>query len=325
MVQLLQPLQGVDHKPIAFVLTDTSWALRSERPFAFVAFALTRLAFLHSVAAVHWVLVGLLTLNAIAIAAVARRLVNQDWFGFVAAAIFLAASSAYLLGSDGALPCRLPSDTGVHPVSRSRIAGVARASAMAHRGRVRSVPRRPPDARGVVLVPPAFFAGRWLYAREERPEFTRLLVGFAAILAIATVWRTLILPRYGRQLYPSVRPAGPRNFLRNMSQALIAAFAPWRIALHYVRRASSNAADWAPAAAGAAAIAGCTCAALIRRAGSRQDRQYWCALTTAMGMLAAAGIALAGSPIGIDYLFGLSYGARGTFSRSPASQSRCLR
>ncbi|HET7241362.1 MAG TPA: hypothetical protein VFI77_09385, partial [Gemmatimonadales bacterium] len=54
-LQLLQPLQGVDHAPIAFVLTDTSEALRSERPFAFVAFALTRLAFLQSVAAAHWV------------------------------------------------------------------------------------------------------------------------------------------------------------------------------------------------------------------------------------------------------------------------------
>ena len=88
-LQLLQPFQGVDHQPIAFVLTDTSQALRSERPFAFVAFALTRLAFLQSVAAAHWVLLGLLTINALAMAAVARRLVDREWFGFAAAAIFL--------------------------------------------------------------------------------------------------------------------------------------------------------------------------------------------------------------------------------------------
>jgi hypothetical protein len=36
-----------------------------------------------------------------------------------------------------------------------------------------------------------------------------------------------------------------------------------------------------------------------------------------VGMLAAAGMALAGSPIGIDYLFGLSYGARGNFVALP--------
>src|SRR5512147_2330342 len=88
-LQLLQPLQGVDHHPVAFVLTDTGYSLRSERPFAFVAFALTRLAFLHGVAAVHWVLLGLLTLNALAIAAVARRAVDEQWFGFAAAALFL--------------------------------------------------------------------------------------------------------------------------------------------------------------------------------------------------------------------------------------------
>lgn len=88
-VQLLQPWQAIDHAPAAFVLTDTSGALRSERPFAFVAFALTRMAFLHGVGALHWLLVCMLTVNALALAAVARRLVDQAWFGFAAAAIFL--------------------------------------------------------------------------------------------------------------------------------------------------------------------------------------------------------------------------------------------
>jgi hypothetical protein len=320
-VQLLQPLQGVDHEPIAFVLTDTSWSLRSERPFAFVAFALTRLAFLHSVAAVHWVLVGLLTLNAIAIAAVARRLVDQDWFGFAAAAIFVtyplaplqplwAATVHYHVGCLLTLVSILCLDPGSPKSLRHprwlTVGGFAAylAALLTH--------------EGLALIPPAFFAGRWLYAQEERPRFTRLLVGFTAILAIAAVWRTVILPTYGEQLYHlSSDRLAPGTFLRSMAQAVIAAFAPWRITLHYVRRPSSNAADWAPAAAGAAAIVGCTCVALIRRAGSGQDRQYWCALTTAMGMLAAAGIALAGSPIGIDYLFGLSYGARGNFVALP--------
>src|SRR5829696_35921 len=87
--QLLQGLQALTHHPVTFVLTDTAGSLPSERPFAFVAFALTRLAFLHSIAAVHWLLVALLTVNALAIAAVARRLVDREWFAFSAAAFFL--------------------------------------------------------------------------------------------------------------------------------------------------------------------------------------------------------------------------------------------
>ncbi len=320
-VQLLQPLQGVDHEPIAFVLTDTSWALRSERPFAFVAFALTRLAFLHTVAAVHWLLVGLLTLNAIAIAAVARRLVDEEWFGFAAAAIFLtyplaplqplwAATVHYHVGCLLTLVSILCLDPG-SPKSLGRPRWLIVGGFAAYLGAILT-------HEGLALIPPAFFAGRWLYAQEERPRFTRLLVGFTAILAIAGVWRLVILPMYGEQLYRlSPDRLAPGTFLHNMAQAVIAAFAPWRIALHYVRRRSLNAADWAPVAAGAAAIAGCTCVALIRRAGSQQDRRYWCALTTAIGMLAAAGIALAGSPIGIDYSFGLSYGSRGNFVALP--------
>jgi hypothetical protein len=88
-IQLVQGLHALDHRPLAFILSDTGPSLRSERPLAYLAFGITRAALLHSVAAVHWVLVALLTVNAIAIAAVARRLVDEDWFAFAAATVFL--------------------------------------------------------------------------------------------------------------------------------------------------------------------------------------------------------------------------------------------
>lgn len=320
-VQLLQSLQGVGHDPIAFVLTDTSQALRSERPFAFVAFALTRLAFLHGVAAVHWLLLGLLTLNALAIAAVARRLVDQGWFGFAAAAIFLtyplaplqplwAATVHYhvacLLMLTSIL-CLDPGSPGSPTPPRWRTMG----GFAAYLGGLTT-------HEGLALVPPAFFVARWLYAQGERRRFTGRLVVLTAILALAAVWRTAILPMYGDQLYRlSPDRLAPGLLLRNMAQAVIAACAPWRSTLLYLRRPSSDAGHWAPAAAAAAAIVGVTCVALIGRAGPPENRPYRCALAAAGAMLAAAGIALAGSPIAIEYAFGLSYGSRGNFVALP--------
>ncbi len=320
-LQLLQPFQGVDHRPIAFVLTDTSEALRSERPFAFVAFALTRLAFLQSVAAAHWVLLGLLTVNALAMAAVARRLVDREWFGFATAAIFLTyplaplqplwlATVHYQIGCllmSTSILCLDHGATGLPARSRwLSVGGFAAylACLTTH--------------EGLALIPPVFFAVRWLYSREQRRWFAGRLVGFTAILALAAVWRTVVLPLYGGQLYPlSPDRFVPGVFLSHTAQNAIAALAPWRIALHYVRRPALEAAHWWPAAAGAAALAGFTCAVLIGRDDSPNRRPYWYALTMAGAMLAAAAISLAGSPIGIDYSFGPSYGPRGNFVALP--------
>jgi hypothetical protein len=320
-VQLLQPLQGVDHHPAAFVLTDTGYSLRSERPFAFVAFALTRLAFLHGVATVHWVLFGLLTLNALAIAAVARRAVDEQWFGFAAAALFLtyplaplqplwAATVHYHVGCLLMLVSILCLDYGPPgtpgPPRGRTMAGFAAylAGLTTH--------------EGLALLPPAYFLARWLWAQGDRRRYTRPLLGLTALVALAAVWRTAILPLYGDQLYRfSPDRLAPGRLLRNMVQAMVAAFAPWRSTLHFLRRPSSDAAHWAPAAAGAAAIAGVVCLALIGRAGPRESRPYRCAIAAAVAMLAAAGIALAGSPIAIEYAFGLSYGSRGNFVALP--------
>jgi hypothetical protein len=317
--QLLQPLQGVDHQPVAFVLTDTSQALRSERPFAFVAFALSRLTFLLGIAAVHWLLVGLLTLNVLAIAAVVRRLVDEEWFGVAVAATFLTyplaplqplwpATVHYQVASLLMLASILCLDTR-SPVSPMRGRWLSLSGFAAYLAGLTT-------HEGLALIPPAFFAVRWLYSPEQRRRLAGRLAAFAVILAVVAVWRTEVLPLYGAQLYPlSAHRLTPGMFLRRVVQAVVAAFTPWRSTLHYVRRPSSL--HWVPAAAAAAAIVGLTCLALIGCTGSRDRRPYWRALAAATAMLAAAGIALAGSPVGIDYTFRQSYGPRANFLALP--------
>jgi hypothetical protein len=323
--QLLQPLQAVGHDPIAFILADTGPSLRSERPLAYLAFGLTRLAFLHGVALVHWVLVALLTLNAVAIAAVARRKVNDEWFAFAAAATFLcyplaplqplwAATVHYqvacLLAFTSIL-CIVRSLTG--PVAERRRWGIAGFGAFA-------VALATHEA--FALLAPAFFAARWLvaHAGERRAIGGRIAV-FAGLLGLVALWRALVLPAYGLQLYP-IAPEwiAPRVLLPKIPGTIAAAALPWKSAVDYLfhSRVSDR---WVLAAGAAAAMAAVVSIVLVRgaarTAGSAPGRQWWHALLTGTAMLAAAALAIAVSPLSIEYAFGPSYGSRGNFVALP--------
>jgi len=330
--QLIQGLHALEHQALAFILSDTAAALRSERPLAYLAFGITRAAFLHSVAAVHWVLVALLTVDALAIAAVARCLVDEDWFAFAAAAVFLCYPLAPLqpvwaatvhyhvacLLTLTSILCLVRGLTG--PVAYRRgwtsvgfgayLAGIA-------------------THEGLALVPPAFFVARWLCTLgpgaqtgghaepEERRRIGFRLLGFTGILALFGVWRLAILPNYGHQLYPIPRDRlSARVLLPKFWHGAIDAALPWRNAVAYLLR-SRLTGHWLLAAAAAAAVAaGVASLALLRR-GQLTDGRWACALASGVAMLGAGVAALSLSPINIEYALGPSYGSRGNFVAMP--------
>lgn len=329
-IQLIQGLHALAHQPLAFILSDTGPSLRSERPLAYLAFGVTRAAFLHSVAAVHWVLVALLTVNAIAIAALARCLVDEDWFAFTAAAVFLcyplaplqpvwAATVHYHVASLLVLTsilCLVRSLTGSAARWWTSIGFGAYAAGIA-------------THEGLALVPPAFFVARWLCTLgpgaqtgghaepEERRQIRSRLLGFTGILALFGVWRVAILPNYGHQLYPIPRDRlSGRVLLPKFWHGAVDAALPWRNAVAYLLR-SRLTGHWLLAAAAAAAVAaGVVSLALLRR-GQPTEGRWVCALASGVAMLAAGIVALSLSPINIEYAFGPSYGSRGNFVAMP--------
>jgi hypothetical protein len=319
--QLVQPLHALGHDPLAFILADTGGALRSERPLAYLAAAITRLAFLHGVAAVHWVVVALLTLNALAIAAVARRLITDDWFAFASAAVFLCYPLAplqpvwaALAGYHSACLLALASITCIDrdpagSVTRRRLWAVAGFGA--YTGSLLS-------QEGFALIPPAFFAARWVWARgEDRRRIAMYVLGFIGILGLFTVWRLVLLPTYGPQLYP-IRPdrLEPSALLPKLWQGMVAGFLPWSSAVRAVLR-SPPGGHWLIAAAGAAAVAALASIAFLRRTAAAGERRWWLALSAGVSMLAAGALALAASPIAIEYAFGPNYGSRVNFIALP--------
>ncbi|HET6346144.1 MAG TPA: hypothetical protein VFH51_14510, partial [Myxococcota bacterium] len=229
--QLLQAFEALQHHPLAFVLTDTAGSLPSERPFAFFAFALTRLAFLDGVAAVHWLLVVLLTVNALAIAAVARRLVGHEWFAFAVAAIFLTyplaplqplwpATVHYQVACLLALASILCLDRTT-PSRSERGGRWLVAGAFAYAGAVTT-------HEGLALVPPAYFVARWAWAEAgERSVVTGRLLVLVTILMAAGFWRIALLPRYGRQMYGlSSDRMAPEAFALKAGQTVVKASYP---------------------------------------------------------------------------------------------------
>jgi hypothetical protein len=320
-VQLVQPLHAVGYDPVGFVLADTGPSLRSERPLAYFAFAITRLAFLHGVPAVHWVLVVLLTANALLAGAVARRLVDEDWFALAAGVTFLcyplaplqpvwAATVHYHFACLFALGSILLVERGIaSPHSRRRWAvlgaGAYAASLLTH--------------EAFVLVAPGFLAARWLCGDSAvRRAITGPLLGFLGMLVLVAAWRLALLPAYGTQLY-AVRPErlAPGALLPKAGQIVLAALFPWPAAVRHLRVAPETM-GWLLWAAAAAILAGGALYALLGRARAAPPG-WWVALVAGLAMLGGAAAAMAASPISLEYAFGPSYGSRGNFVALPGA------
>ncbi len=331
-IQLIQGFHALPHQPLAFILSDTGPSLRSERPLAYLAFMLTRAAFLHSVAAVHWVLIALLTVNAIAIAAVARRLVDEDWFAFAAAAVFLCFPLAPLQPVWAAtvhyhVACLLVL-TSILCLVRGLKGSVADRRAWTGVG-FGAYAAGIATHEGLALVPPAFFVVRWLCSRgpdaqdaaREVPETRRRtgvrLLGFAGLLALFGGWRLAILPRYGRQLYPIPRERlSAEILLPKFWHGMVDAALPWRNAVAYLLHARLTG-HWLLAASVVVAVAAGLASLVLLRRGQLADGRWACALASGVAMLAAGVVALSVSPINIEYALRPSYGSRGNFVAMP--------
>jgi hypothetical protein len=208
--QLMQGLIAADHDPVSFILSDTSGYLLKERPFAYFAFMVARIGFIIGLPMLHWILVGLLVLNAVILASITRKIVEDDWFVFVVAVIFLtyplspiqtitACSIHYLVGCLAALLATLFFFHALESTERRRTlwfvfaSGSYLASLLTH--------------EEFFTIPPTFvclhllFQGRrseWAYA--QKMSIRQSLIGCVASFLITFVlyfsWRQLLLPLY---------------------------------------------------------------------------------------------------------------------------------
>src|SRR5262245_23770753 len=241
-VQFMQGLQGADGNILRFILSDTFGYLRAERPVAHFLLMIHRAAFAFSLSALHWSLVVLLVLNAVALEIIALRIVKQHWFAFAVGVIFLTyplpplhaiwpATAHHLWACLLALLTILFSDYGLRITEMRRLmwyvlaAITYIASLLTH--------------EVFALIPPAFVS---LYVLSKNgqntPEwfhFGRIslykpalwwLSVLVGVFGVYGLWRVLILPMYGASQYPSFT-IDPIMLAKKVLVGVKVAFNPW--------------------------------------------------------------------------------------------------
>lgn len=322
--QLMQGLQGVDYRALDFVFSDTAGSLPSERPLAYLAFAVTRAAFAFSLGAVHWTLVALLALNAVLLGSLARTIVDDDWFVF-------AVGTTFVLYPLPVLQTIWPATIHYHvawffacvamlAAGRSARVDLPRArwwlacGALAY-----AISLLTHEAMG--FIPLAFVGLQALASRRA----VRAVITLGGVFALFALWRALLLPLYGDQLYsPSMPFLHPGVVISKAFRNATAALFLWRsVAGHIVR--------WSTIAGlGVAFIVGASTWLVSRlllpsepaidRAAPRSAAGVpngLRAATVGIAFLLAGAFAIALSPIGIEVFFGASYGPRGNFVVMP--------
>jgi hypothetical protein len=86
----MQGMQAADSGPMQFIITDTTGALYEQEPLSHFIWMIARAAFAISLSTLHWLSVGLLAVNAVVLASIARRIVNENRYIFAVGIIFLA-------------------------------------------------------------------------------------------------------------------------------------------------------------------------------------------------------------------------------------------
>src|SRR5499433_2273450 len=247
-VQFMQGLQGADGNILRFILSDTFGYLRAERPVAHFLLMIHRAAFAFSLSALHWSLVVLLVLNAVALEIIALRIVKQHWFVFAVGIIFVTyplsplqtiwpATAPYLWACLLALLTILFSDYGLRATELRRLTWYALAAATYMASLL--------THEVFALIPPAFVS---LYVLSKNGQNTPEWYHFGQIslykpalwwlsvllgvFGIYGLWRVLILPVYGTYVYPtSAIELNPIMLAKKVLGGVKIAFNPWSAVL----------------------------------------------------------------------------------------------
>jgi hypothetical protein len=249
---LMQGLIAADRDPMSFILSDTTGYLLKERPLASLVWMLARIGFTIGLPTLHWILVGLLILNAIILASITRKIVDEDWFIFVVAVIFLtyplsptqaiwASCIIYLVGCLIALLAALfflyglGSTTGRRSFWFVLASGSYFASLLTH--------------EEFFMIPPTFVGLYLLFQRRHNEQayaqkmpIRQSLIGcgvsFLVTLVLYFSWRKLLLPLYeGNYSY------GLPNYHMSLDPLVVAkrflagvdtVFIPWDRALYQI-------------------------------------------------------------------------------------------
>ncbi len=344
--QLLIGLQAAHGNVVRFVLSDTggafAGALRSERPFAYLAFLVGRLAFAVNLPALHWMLIGLLILNAVVVAGIARRVVDEDWFFFTAGMMFVSspltgqqaiwpATIHYLLASLLGLLAVLIAFSGLAAGGRHRLWHCALASVLYLASML--------TQEALAPIPLAFILAYVLWGRQARttdsgrrgmPTFSRperdYLISLFSAAVVYGAWRVFLQPIYGHQEYSlaGLTLSHPKSIVVNALVGLRTVLLPWGDAARQLVAFPPAPTDLFLSLVPSAVVGGLTFHFLLQldRSGASissivtevQIRSWLRALTIAAVVIMAAVIFIGISPTGFTRINKLEPGPRTNFT-----------
>ena len=220
-ITFLRAMQNVEGDVIRFILKDAQGFLPSERPLAYFPYVVSRAGFAVSLPLAHWISVVLLVLTAVLLAMLAYRIVNEKWFSFSVGVIFLTyplsplqaiwmTATFYIWAAILALFAMLLFLRGLKAKGKEQLPYFVLAvllylaSVLTH--------------EEFILIPPIFVALHLLSKAEQKGSNWKLLgpianwrpaaygLGlFLLPMAAYALWRVMILPSYGYQIYSTGR------------------------------------------------------------------------------------------------------------------------
>ena len=242
--QFMQPLQAANGKTLKYIFWDTYGYLSTERPLAHFLMIIHRAAFAVSLPMLHWSLVALLIANAALLSAVAATISNQGWFIFAVGVVFITYPLAPLQAIN---PMLLPHLWSSLLALLAILFFVRGLNATDKRDATRSIwwssmtyVASILTHEAFVLLPPAFLLA-YIAVRGKQPSTQERSTGlrpaapstsyfavFLAVPAIYAVWRALLLPFYGSQVYSiSGLVLRPADLLEKFLLGTWTAFMPW--------------------------------------------------------------------------------------------------
>jgi len=244
--RFMQAAQAANGSALQFILSDAGGNFDRERPMSYVPFAIARAAFVVSLPTLHWTLLALLLADAIAVASLARRIVDEEWFAFAAGATFLLYPLSPLQAIWPATVHYLASLLLTFMVVRLALRGFT--------------PEEPHPLRYFVLAAVLLLAGVLTHeelaliapvlvvgivvarfkARAATTDGWRILIrdwrlgtclaSFFAAGIVYAVWRLEVLPTYGRTVY-EIELGGSGAMIGRVLTAAGKALMPWTAAL----------------------------------------------------------------------------------------------